>query len=98
MNDRICTISQYVESKCDLLTKIAAIDALIAAMELKLLDATGSAEYDEYSMDDGQMKVRTKYRSIADVSAGIKSLEQIKQRYVNRHNGRAMVFRGGNIC
>lgn len=98
MNDGFYTISQYVESKTDLASKILAIDALISAMELKIVDATGSAEYDEYSMDDGQMKVRTKYRSVADVMAGITALEQLKQRYVNRYNGRTMVFRSGNIC
>lgn len=97
MNDDFYTISQYIECKTTLLDKINAIDAMIAAMELKIVDATGSAEYDEYSMDDGQMKVRTKYRSIEDVLAGIKSLETLKQRYVNRHNGRTQVFRGGNI-
>lgn len=98
MKDKLYTVSQYIESKCTLLDKIAAINALIASMELKLVDSVGSAEYDEYSMDDGQMKVRTKYRSVEDVAAGIKALEQLKQRYVNQHNGRVQVFRGGNIC
>jgi hypothetical protein len=97
MNDDFYTISQYIDCKTNLLEKIGAIDSMIAAMELKILDATGSAEYDEYSMDDGQMKVRTKYRSVEDVLAGIKALEQLKQRYVNRHNGHTQVFRGGNI-
>lgn len=98
MNNGFYTISQYIECKTDLAAKIAAVDALLAAMELKIIDVTGSAEYDEYSMDDGQMKVRTKYRSVADVMAGITALEQLKQRYVNRHNGRTMVFRSGNNC
>ena len=98
MNDGIYTISQYIESKSDLLAKITAIKELIAAMELKMLDVTGSAEYDEYQLDDGQMKIRTKYRSVKDVSDGILGLEKIKQRYVNRYNGRTSVFRSGNIC
>ena len=98
MNNGFYTISQYVECKTELADKILAIEALISAMELKIVDATGSAEYDEYSMDDGQMKVRTKYRSVSDVMAGITALEQLKQRYVNRHNGRTMVFRSGNFC
>ena len=97
MSYQVVTISQYLESKPDLLCKIKAINDLIAALELKLLDTVGTAGYDEYSMDDGQMKVRTKYRSTADVSAGITALEIIKQRYVNQHNGRVTVFRGGNI-
>lgn len=97
INDRIYTISQYVESKESLLDKINAIQALIDAMILKGLDVVGSAEYEEYQMDDGQMKVRTRYRSIEDFNNGIKFLEQTKQRYVNRYNGRVGVMRGGQI-
>lgn len=97
MNDGIYTISQYIESKTDLLKKIQAINALISAMELKMLDVTDTAEYDEYQLDDGQMKIRTKYRNVSDVLKGITGLEQLKQRYVNRYNGRSTVFRSGNI-
>jgi len=98
MNDNFCTISQYIESKSSLLAKIQSIDNLISVMELKILDVSESAAYDEYQMDDGQMKVRTKYRSVKDVMAGITGLEQLKQRYVNRYNGRITVLRGGNLC
>jgi hypothetical protein len=97
MNDGIYTVSQYIQSKCTLRAKIDSIDALIEAMELKILDATESAAYDEYQMDDGQMKVRTKYRSVKDVMVGISGLEMLKQQYVNRYNGRNIVFRGGNF-
>lgn len=97
MSNGIYTVPQYIESKCNLLTKIQAINSLIDAMELKLLDVTETSEFDEYQLDDGQMKIRTKYRSVADVMAGIKGLEQLKQRYVNRYNGRVSVFRGGNF-
>ncbi len=91
-----CSISDYIECRADLKAKIIAIDALIDAMELKMLDVVGTSDLDEYSMDDGQMKVRTKYRSTSDVLAGIDGLEKLKQRYVNRLNGRVMHFRGGN--
>lgn len=97
MNDSFTTISQYIECKPTLFDKIKAINLLIDAMELKMLDVTDSVAYDEYQMDDGQMKVRTKYRSVKDVMAGINGLEQLKQRYVNRYNGRVTVMRGGNL-
>lgn len=97
MNDNFTTISQYIECKSTLLEKIKAINLLIDAMELNMLDITDSVAYDEYQMDDGQMKVRTKYRSVKDVMEGINGLEQLKQRYVNRYNGRVTVMRGGNF-
>lgn len=97
MNDGLYTMSQYIECRTTLYDKIVAINALIDAMELKLLDAVGSANYSEYQMDDGQMKVRTAYRSPKDVTDGITELEKLKQRYVNRYNGRCVTLRGGNI-
>jgi len=97
MNDRYLSISQYIESAQSLKDKITAIDNLISAMELKLLDTVGSANYAEYQLDDGQMKVKTAYRSPKDVTDGILGLEQLRQRYINRLNGRVKVFRGGNL-
>lgn len=90
-----CTISIYLESKTSLLEKIIAINALIDSMMLKAADVAGGqgSTIDEYWMDDGQMKVKTSYRSIADVEAGITALEKIKNRYVNQYNGRGFVLR-----
>ncbi|HET8827764.1 MAG TPA: hypothetical protein VFM79_00410 [Pelobium sp.] len=48
---------------------------------------------EEYQMDDGQMKVRTRYRTPKDVQAGVQSLETMKQLYQNRLNGRVTVLR-----
>lgn len=97
MNDGFLTIRQYIECPTTLLGKIKAIQALIDAMELSLLDTIGSANYSEYQMDDGQMKVKTTYRSPKDVTAGLIELEKIKQRYVNRYNGRCVTLRSGNL-
>lgn len=78
-----------------MLEKISAIDDLIDQMTLKMADvATGmGSTVNEYWMDDGQMKVKTGYRSVADVEAGIASLEKMKQRWVNKYNGRGFVLR-----
>lgn len=97
MNDNYLSISQYIECKSTLLEKITAINNLISAMELKLVDTVGQTNYSEYQMDDGQMKVRAAYRSPTDVMAGITALEQLKQRYVNRYNGRSRNLRSGNL-
>lgn len=90
-----CTISIYIGSKESDLEKICAIDLIIDSMILKMADAAAgqNSVIDEYWMDDGQMKVKTSYRSISDIEAGIKGLERMKQRYVNRYNGRGFVLR-----
>ena len=95
MSHQTCTISIYLQSKTSLLEKINAIDALIDTMLAKTAEVAGGqgSIISEYWMDDGQMKVKTAYRSIADVEQGITALEKIKQRYVNSFNGRGFVLR-----
>lgn len=90
-----CTPSQYIESQTSLKAKIDAIDALITAMLNSLVDfaAGNTAAIEEYQMDDGQMKIRTRYKRAADVDAGIQGLERMKQIYVNRYNGHTFLLR-----
>ena len=97
MNDGIYSVESYIECKTTLTDKIKAINALIDRFELKLLEVGDSVVYDEYSMNDGQMQVRTKYRSANDVLNAINNLEKLKQRYVNRLNGGVTVLRSGNF-
>lgn len=89
------TIAIYLESKKSILEKIRAVDALIDTMTLRMADVAGglAAVTDEYWMDDGQMKIKTSYRSIDQVEAGINALEKMKQRWVNKYNGRIMTLR-----
>lgn len=97
----ICTIKEYIQSKSSSAGKIAAIEALIDKMLLDTIDPEGNppdwidnSGVASYTMDDGQMKVSTQYRSIDQVVKGIKSLEQLLQMYINRHNGHMTVLRG----
>lgn len=89
------TISIYLETKNSLLERIIAIEALIELMILKIADSVSGSNstVDEYWMDDGQMKVKTSYRSVTDVEMGVKALERMKQMYVNKYNGRSFVLR-----
>lgn len=89
-----CTIKEYIQSKTTLLAKIKAIETLIDSMILNTAEAIDNSGVASYSMDSGQMKVTTEYRSVEDVQKGIKALEQTLQMYVNRYNGRITVLRG----
>lgn len=90
-----CTISVYIQTRSKLVGKICAIQEVIDALELRLIDVVEGqgAIIDEYQMDDGQMTVKTSYRSVDEVTAGITALEKIKQRYINNYNGRGVVLR-----
>lgn len=89
-----CTVKEYIQSKKSLDARIKAIELLIDSMLLNSIDSIDNSGTASYSMDDGQMKVSTEYRSIKDITAGIKGLEQILQLYINRRNGSITVLRG----
>lgn len=77
----------YVESCKTLKDKIAAIDAIIDALETTALKAASTGNITSYSLDDGQTRINTVYRNAAEVEASISAFEKIKQRYINRLNG-----------
>jgi hypothetical protein len=89
------TISAYIGSKSNARDKIAAIEIMIDTMFLRMTEAVEgqASNVDEYELNDGQIKIRTRYRSVEDIESGIKALEKLKQRYVNQYNGRQFVIR-----
>lgn len=90
-----CTQYEYIDSKKTLRERIVAIDGLIDVMILRMGEVTEglNPSVEEYQMDDGQMKIKTRYRTVSDVESGIKSLERMKQMYLNRLNGRTFYLR-----
>ncbi len=90
-----CSITDYITSQTTLNERIKAIDNLIDVMILRLTEvAEGqNSSIEEYQLDDGQMKIRTRYRTVTDVEVGIRSLEKMKQLFINRRDGRVMYLR-----
>jgi hypothetical protein len=97
MNIYYTTIPQYIESRTTLVEKIAAYDVIISGMQSALLEATVSGHLSEYEMDDGQMKVRARYRNIDEMQRAMTGLEKLRQNFVNKVNGRGSVLRSGNL-
>lgn len=97
MNNEYLTIPQFVEYKSRIIGKVATYDMLIEKMELSLLEATMSGHIAEYELDDGQMKCRTRYRSLTDMNNALNGLIKMRQYYINKQNGRVTVLRGGNL-
>ena len=99
------TIADYLESKTDLAARCDAIDAIIDQGLLLLASNVGGqgGNIAMYELDDGQVRIKTGYRSITEVSAGIDALEKLRNRYLNRLRGRTTVLmdksvlRGGGL-
>jgi hypothetical protein len=80
----------YIQCTTDLRERIVRIDAIIDALETTALKAAATGNISEYSLNDGQTQIKTVYRSPKDVQASIDAFEMIKQRYINRLNGRVV--------
>lgn len=90
-------LKQYVTDSRTLEDRIHRIEQLIDAMILSTLNVVSDDTYNpnvsEYQLNDGQMIVRTSYKTNSDVFASIQQLEKTKQIYVNQLNGRVMTSR-----
>lgn len=81
----------YIATATETAEKIVKINAVIAALEETMLKAATSDHITEYSLDNGQTKIKTVYRGIAAIQKSLDGLEIVKQRYINSLQGR--VFR-----
>lgn len=81
--------SIYIDSATSLRAKIARIDAVIDALFTVASTAAANGDISEYSLDDGQTKIRTVYKTAADVMSSIQVFETQRQTYINRLNGRS---------
>ena len=90
------SIYLYIDSQTTLYNKIVAIDAIIAANENAMLAAAtgGAGTYQMYEMDDGQIRIKTGYRSLKELAEASTALETIRERYLNKLNGSTVVLRG----
>lgn len=44
-----------------------------------------------YELDDGQIRIKTSFRSIAELTVGLNDLRKVKNIYINQFDGRASV-------
>jgi hypothetical protein len=63
-------------------------------MLINAIDSIDNSGTASYSMDDGQMKVSTAYRSLEEIQMGIWKLEKLLNLYKSRYNGSMTVLRG----
>lgn len=78
----------FIESVDTLKGKVSNTEAIIAALQTTALKSAGNQDIDEYTLDDGQTKIRTSFRNIGQIIQAIKDFEQLKQMYLNTLNGR----------
>jgi len=81
---------QYILSASSIADKIAAIDKCIEALFLLMTDpeVIEKQYISEYSLDDGQTKIRAVYRGVEGITKTIEALNKMRIYYVNQQTGR----------
>ena len=97
MNTEFTSISAYFECKSKLIGKIATYDLLIESMEKTLMVGIESGHLLQWELDDGQMKCRSQYRNVKDLTDAMNGLIKLRQYYINKANGRSIRLVGGNL-
>ena len=83
----------YIETAADIEAKIEKINQIQTALEDAALNSASRNGIEEYMLDDGQVKIKTIYRSVDEIVASIEGFEKIKQRLINRVQGHVMQLR-----
>ena len=83
----------YIETAKDIEAKILKINQIQEALEDAALNSAARSGIEEYMLDDGQVKIKTIYRSVEEIVKSIEGFEKIKQRYINMVQGHVMQLR-----
>ena len=79
-------IPAYLESCTTLKARIAAIDAILNGMEIAILKATTTGQFEEYKIDTGQTKNEVRYRSLNELNLAYSKLLETQQMLYARYN------------
>lgn len=90
----IYSISEYITSRASNKAKIEAIEVLIDLMYDTMASAIDDSGTASYTLDTGQTKISTEFRSLDQIIKGIHALDTQLQMYINRYNGRITILRG----
>lgn len=80
----------YVLSKKGIRAQIAAIDEIIAALLITALDSAGKDGVTEYSLNDGQVQIRTVNRGAKGIQESILAFRRLKNDLISEYNGGRM--------
>lgn len=82
---------QYVIDSADLKQRYDRIKAIIAALENQQLAMVGNSDVVSYSLDDGQTRIQTNYRSADQIAKAISDYEKILYRIKAQITGTRIV-------
>ncbi len=87
----------FIRCSTNTTDKIARIDAIIVALDDSMLAGALKANIEEYSLDDGQTKIKTVFRDVKSIENAITALERRKNRLINACVGYRYGLQDGKV-
>lgn len=82
---------EYIIDSTSLKQRYDRITAIITALENQQLAAVGNSDVLQYSLDDGQTRISTMYRSADQIAKAIDVYEKIQNRILSQITGTRIV-------
>lgn len=90
------TFGHYILDANNIQDKIKRIETSIEKLYDMLILSAANMDLMETSLDDGQTKIKSIYRSAKEITNTIDSLDKIHTRLINKLNGRKYVLKDIN--
>ena len=93
--------TDYIASCTTTTARIAAVEAIITQLLVSAATLAESGHIDEYWLNDGQVQIRCKYRSMVDLERSVLAFRRLAIMFRNDKTGRvtrlvdASNFNGG---
>ena len=80
------------DAGADVVTRINRLTTIIDNLEIAMA-SSGTIDIQNYQFNDGQSQISTNYKSLADITKAIEAFEIIRERLINRSQGRSTIMR-----
>ena len=84
---------EYIKTAPDVAARINRLTSVIEALEISSLEAATNGEISSYSFNDGQSDIKTTYTTIPEIAKAIEMFEKLRERLINRSQGRLIILR-----
>ena len=85
--------AQFLNASQDTLDRINRLTTIITNLEIASIEAASGSSIQNYSFNDGQSQIATNYRNLTEVTNAINAFETIRERLINRSQGRQTILR-----
>lgn len=82
---------QYIINSTSLKEKYDRLCSIVDALELQMVSAAANADVEAYTLDDGQTRINTQYRSSESIAKAIIMFERLKNSTLEKLLGTRVI-------